>query len=97
FIDTSRGLACREQTLVWTTCLGRGNDLIPQASAIATCRLALGTPLINESRVERAQDRMKTDRAPKRADVVENVDLDRILRLGRGYCLLPPSGGRSFR
>src|SRR5260221_13772869 len=51
FIDASSGVACREQTRVWTACLGRGDDLIPQAIAIAPRRIALGTPLIDETRV----------------------------------------------
>src|SRR5260370_34737467 len=97
FIDASSGLACREQTRVWTACLGRGDDLIPQAIAIAPRRIALGTPLIDETRVERAQNRMEPGGARKRADVIENVDLDRILRLGCGYRLLPLLGGGSFR
>src|SRR5258708_20246861 len=59
FIDAPRGLACREQTRVWTACLGRGDDLIPQAIAIAPRRIALGTPLIDEGRVERTQNRME--------------------------------------
>src|SRR5262249_10081843 len=96
-IDASRGLACREQTRVWTACLGRGDDLIPQASAIATRRLALSTPLIHKSRAEGAQHRLETNRARKRADVVENVDLDRILRVSCGYRLLPLIRSGSFR
>ncbi len=82
---------------MWTACLGRGDDLIPQAIAIAPRRIALGTPLIDETRVERAQNRMEPGGARKRADVIENVDLDRILRLGCGYRLLPLLGGGSFR
>jgi hypothetical protein len=63
---------------------------------IPRCTVALRAPFIQESCVEIAQDRVKTRYARKRADVVENFNLYRILRLGAGYWLLPLLGGGSF-
>ncbi len=79
-IDASSGLARPEHTLVLTARLGRRDDLTPQAIAIATRLLALAAPLIQKSRRKRAPDRVETDCARERADVVENIDLYRILR-----------------
>jgi len=97
FIDASGCLARREQTLMLTACLGRRDDLTPQAIAIATRLLALAVPLIQESCWKRAQDRVETGCAWKRADVIENINLYRVLRLGSCYRLLPLLWGGSFR
>src|SRR5260370_40591660 len=77
-------------------CLGRRDDLTPQAIAIATLLRPLGAPLIQESCVERAQDRVETGCAGKRADVVEHINLYRVLRRSGGDRLLPLLGSRSF-
>src|SRR4029077_4145872 len=85
FIDAPDGLSRGEQTLVLTARLGRRDDLTPQAIALAARLLALGAPLVEECRMERTQHGPKPRRAGQRADVVENIDLDRILRLRRRY------------
>src|SRR5260370_38286480 len=96
-IDASGGRARREQTLMLTACLGRRNDLTPQAIAIATRLLALAAPLIQKSRRKRAPDRVETDCARERADIVENINLYRLLGLGCGYRPLPLLRGGRFR
>jgi hypothetical protein len=60
FFDAAGGLARHEQTLMWTSCLNPRDNLTPQAIGLATRLLALGDPLIQESCVERAQDRAET-------------------------------------
>jgi hypothetical protein len=97
FIDASGGLARPEHTLVLTARLSRRDDLTPQAIALATRLLALAAPLIQESCRERARDRVETLCARQRADVVENIDLYRVLGLGCGYRLLPLLRGGSLR
>src|SRR5260370_21393504 len=91
-IDASGGRARREATLVLTACLGRRDNLTPQAIAIATRLLALAAPLIQKSCRKRAPDRVEPDGARERADVVENIDLYRILGFGSGYRLPTPPG-----
>src|ERR1700688_4517010 len=95
-IDATDGLTRREQTLVLTARLGRRDDLTPQTIALAARLLALGAPLIEKSRMERAQDGTEARCTGKGTDVVENLDLDRILRLGRRNCLFPLVRGGSF-
>src|SRR5208282_826518 len=97
FIDPSGGLARPEHTLVRTARLGRRNNLTPQAIAIATRLLALAAPLIQKSCRKRAPDRVETLCAGERADIVEDINLDRVLGLGSGYRPLPLLRGGSFR
>src|SRR6266446_7349885 len=97
FIDASGGLARPEHTLVLTARLGRRDDLTPQAIALATRFLALAAPLIQESGRERARDRVETRSAWQRADVVQNINLYRVLGLGCRNRLLPLLRGGSLR
>src|SRR5262249_39484656 len=57
---------------------------------------ALGAPFVQEGCVQRAKDGVVADRAGQRADVVEDVGLHRILRLGGEDRLLPLLRDRSL-
>jgi len=76
--------------------LGRRDDLSSQAIAVAAGLIALGAPLIQERRMQRPKHGAKPGCARQRADVVKNIDLDRVLRSGLRDGLLPLLGGRRF-
>src|SRR3954454_14320194 len=81
---------------MWLAGLGRRNDLLSQALTVAARLLALGAPLVQERRMQRAKHRAKPGCARQRADVVKNVDLDRVLRSGLRDRLLPLLWRRRF-
>src|SRR5271166_127837 len=89
FLNAARSLSGSEKCLVRPTGLMRRQDLVPQAVAVVTCLLALAAPFVKKWRPQRAQNRAEPNGARDRTDIVENLDLDRILRIGVKDCLLP--------
>src|SRR5436305_9662895 len=81
---------------MWLAGLGCRNNLLSQAIAVAACLLALEAPLIHERRMQGPKHCAKPGSARQRADVVKNIDLDRVLRSGLRDSLLPLLWGRRF-
>src|ERR1700733_6172667 len=79
FIDASGGLTGPEYALMLTACLGRRDDLTPQAVSVAPRLFALAAPFFQESCRERARNRWETLCARNGADVVQNINLAGVL------------------
>jgi len=79
FIDAADRLPRPEYAFMLTTCLGRRDDLTPQAVTLATRLFTLAAPFFQESCRERARNRWETLCPWNGADVVQNINLAGVL------------------
>src|SRR5215475_2024134 len=75
---------------------GRRHDERLKTILLATRLIAFDAPFVQEGGTERTQHCMKACRARKRADVIKNIDLYRLLGFSGDDCLLPFLRNRSF-